>query len=68
MTELKPKLTIAELRARNGKMSQKEFGESIGVSPQTVAAWEKNIYIIQSKHLLKLCQVYRVRSDDLLGI
>lgn len=63
-----PKITIAELRARHGKLTQKEFGDSVGVSPQTVNAWEKDIMTIKSRHLLKICQVYGVKSSELLGV
>lgn len=66
-TVLKPKITIAELRAKNGKMTQSDFGKSIGVSPQTVSAWEKNIYVIRQSHLMKICELYNVSSQDLLG-
>lgn len=62
-----PMITIAEIRAKNGKMSQLEFGKSLGVSAQTVHAWEKDITTIRSKHLLKIYEVYGVKSSELLG-
>lgn len=62
-----PSITIAEIRAKHGKMTQKEFGESIGVSAQTVNAWEQDITIIKSRHLLKICDKYGVKSSELLG-
>ena len=43
----KPTITIAEIRAKNGKLSQEAFGASIGVSAQTVGSWEKDIYKIK---------------------
>ncbi|WP_121605429.1 helix-turn-helix domain-containing protein [Virgibacillus sp. Bac332] len=61
-------ITIAELRARNGKMSQKELAMEIGTSQTTVCAWEKDISVISSKHLKKVCLYFRVSADDLLGI
>lgn len=48
-------------------MTQTEFGKTIGVSPQTVSAWEKNIYVIRQSHLIKICELYNVSSQDLLG-
>lgn len=63
----KPTITIAEIRAKNGKMSQAAFGETVGVSAQTVHAWEKDITTIRSKHLLKIYEVYGVKSSELLG-
>ena len=62
-----PKITIAEIRARNGKMTQREFGDSVGVAPQTVNSWEKDIYRISAKNLMKICEIYNVTSSDLLG-
>ena len=49
----KPKITIAELRARNKKMTQKELAELVGVSTQTVIAWEKDITTIKADNLFK---------------
>ena len=63
----KPTITIAEIRAKHGKMTQKDFGKSIGVSAQTVSAWENDITIISSKHLLKIYEGYGVKSNELLG-
>ncbi|QDO91978.1 transcriptional regulator [Dolosigranulum pigrum] len=63
-----PQISIVELRAKNDKMTQKEFGEKIGVSPQTVSSWEKNIYSIRPKHLVRICQEFKVTSEELLGI
>lgn len=66
MDNEKPKITILEIRAKH-KLNQKEFGETIGVSAQTVSAWEKNIMGITPKNLIKICQLYNVKSSDLLG-
>lgn len=67
MDELKPKITIKEIRAREN-MSQKKFAETLGVSAQTIGSWEKNIYSASPEHLTKICLTYRVSSADLLGI
>jgi transcriptional regulator, XRE family len=64
---LKPKITIAEIRAKHGKMSQEEFGASVGVSAQTVGAWEKDILKISPIYLLRITEKYGVSSSDLLG-
>ena len=63
----KPTLTIAEIRFKNNRMTQKEFGKSIGVSTQTVSAWEKDISKISVRHLMKICDKYGVKSSELLG-
>lgn len=62
-----PTLTLRELRARYGAMTQAEFGKTIGVSAQTVSAWEKNIYSIKPIHLMAICKKYNVTSQELLG-
>ena len=62
-----PKITIAEIRFKNGRMTQKEFADSIGVSTQTVVAWEKDVFKVSPKYLVKIFQVYGVSSSDLLG-
>ncbi len=61
-------VTIAELRARHGKMSQKELAEKIGTSQTTISTWEKDISVISAPHLKRLCLFFNVSADDLLGI
>nr|DAN42399.1 MAG TPA: helix-turn-helix domain protein [Caudoviricetes sp.] len=66
MTDVKPKITILEIRARN-KLNQKEFGKTVGVTAQTVSSWEKNIKSISAGNLIKVCQIYGIKASDLLG-
>lgn len=61
-------ITIAELRARNGKMTQQALAEIVGVHQETVSRWEKDISRINSIHLKKICLYFNVSADDLLGI
>lgn len=61
-------ITIAELRARNGKMTQRELAEKIGTTQSTVSLWEKDITTISAPYLKKVCLFFGVSSDDLLGI
>ncbi|KMT58933.1 helix-turn-helix domain-containing protein [Paenilisteria newyorkensis] len=61
-------LTIAELRAKNNKMSQKELAEIIGTSQANISNWEKNPLSMSSKNLVLICKVFKVKSDDILGI
>lgn len=63
----KPTITIAELRMRENKMSQKQLGQAIGVSTQTISAWEKDITKIQGENLIKLCRYFKVKASDILG-
>lgn len=62
-----PIITIAELRMRHNKMTQKELAEKVGVSTQTVVAWEKDITTIKAENLLRLCFVLNTTSSALLG-
>jgi len=57
---------IEELRRKNN-MSQKELGEKIGVSQNTISAWEKKSPPPTSK-LILLAQLFDVSIDHLLGI
>lgn len=61
-------ITIAELRAKNGKMSQKELAKNIGTSQTTISSWEKDINVISAPHLKRLCLFFNVSADDLLDI
>lgn len=61
-------ITIAELRARNGKMTQAELAKNIGTSQTTISAWEKDISVISAPHLKKICLFFNVSADSLLGI
>ena len=64
----RPKVTIAELRARNNKMKQSELAEAVGVTTQTIGAWERDITTIKGENLLKLCKVLGTTASDLLGV
>ncbi|MGS0843356.1 helix-turn-helix transcriptional regulator [Streptococcus dysgalactiae] len=66
--KLKPRITIAEIRAKNNKMTQKEFGDSIGVSMQTVSSWEKDRFKISPRNLAKIKEIYGYNSTDILGV
>ena len=66
MTDVEPKITILEIRAKN-KLNQKEFGKTVGVTAQTVGSWEKNIKSISADNLIQVCQTYGVKASDLLG-
>ena len=37
-----PKVTIAELRAKHNKMRQSDLAKAVGVTTQTIVAWEKS--------------------------
>ncbi|HIX54100.1 MAG TPA: helix-turn-helix transcriptional regulator, partial [Candidatus Sphingobacterium stercoripullorum] len=60
-------ITIAELRARNNKMSQQKLADEIGVGVDSVRRWERDIYTISANNLKKLATYFNVSADDLLG-
>lgn len=62
-----PTITIAELRAKNGKMSQTELAKRLNVAQSTVAGWEQNIESIRGTHLVRLCHEFKVKASDILG-
>ena len=55
---------LYELR-KNKKMSQEELAEKIGVSRQSVYAWENGKSIPDIENLSKLCQILDVKTEDL---
>lgn len=66
MTEVVPKITIKELRARHD-LTQEEFAKTVGTTPQTVSAWEKNVLSISPKNMANICNEYHIKSSDLYG-
>lgn len=61
-------ITIAELRARNNKMTQKQLADELGVDVSSIIRWEKDITSISATSLKKLAEYFNVSSDSLLGI
>lgn len=61
-------ITIAELRARNNKMSQHELARELGVNVGSVVRWERDITTISATSLKKLAVFFDVSADQLLGI
>ncbi|MDO4667494.1 MAG: helix-turn-helix transcriptional regulator [Streptococcus sp.] len=61
-------VTIAELRARNNKMTQAELAKLLGVSQMTVSYMERNQLKITGDKLIKLAKIFKVNTDELLNI
>lgn len=59
---------IAELRARNNKMSQSELAEKLNVKQSQISKWEDNPLSISSKNLIKLALYFNISIDELLGV
>lgn len=58
---------IAEARELAG-LSQHEVARQLGVAQQSVVSWERRVQAIRSDTLKKLALLYRVSTDELLGI
>lgn len=59
---------IAELRARKGKMSQRELAEKIGTTQTSISNWEKNPLSMNAENIVKMAIFFGVSSDEILGI
>lgn len=59
---------IAELRARKGKMSQRELAEKIGTTQTSISNLENNPLSMNAENIVKLAMFFGVSSDDILGI
>ena len=58
-------ITIAELRAKRGKMTQSQLADVLGTSQTTVSMWEKDIYTISTPYLVKLCRFCGVSANSI---
>ncbi|MFU2163831.1 helix-turn-helix domain-containing protein [Streptococcus pluranimalium] len=61
-------VTIAELRAKHNKMSQRELAKEIGVTQTSISNWEKDQTKIAGEHLISLALFFNISTDDILGI
>lgn len=68
MAEKTNLLTIAELRARNGKMTQKDLAKSLNVSQSAISNWEKDQLSMDGRRLVDIAVFFKVSTDELLGI
>lgn len=57
---------IRDLREQND-MSQDELAIHIGITQDTVSMWETDRRLPSVQHLIKLCRVFRVHADYMLG-
>ena len=58
---------IKELR-KERKLTQKELAESIGQAQSTIVYWERNQQEPTISSLKKLCELFEVSADYLLGL
>ena len=59
---------IIKLREQQGKQTQQQLADSVGVSRELVKAWEKGSRKTQTDDLIKLAEHFDVTTDYLLGL
>lgn len=64
MNTLGEKLKAARIEK---KLSQNEVSEKLLVSRQTISKWENNVCLPDLDNFQKICDLYGLRSDDLLN-
>ncbi len=58
---------IRDLREDNDK-TQKEIAELLGTSQTMYARYERGANDLPIRHLIKLCEIYNVSADYILGL
>lgn len=58
--------TITEQRKKLN-MTQKELGDKLNVSAQAVSKWENGQAEPDASTIIKLCEIFRISTDELLG-
>ena len=58
--------TITEYRKKLN-LTQKDLGEKLNVSPQAVSKWENGQAEPDASTIIKLCEIFRISTDELLG-
>ena len=56
---------IKEIRIEN-KLSQKQFGETLSVSQDTVSLWENGKSLPTAEFVIAICRRFQVSADYLL--
>jgi len=58
---------IMQAREQAG-ISQTELAQTLGVTQQTVLTWERKVSSIRTDTLIKLANIFKVSTDELLGL
>lgn len=59
---------IAELRKKNGGLTQGELAQELKVTQATISRWEKDQLSISGENIMKLALYFNTSADDLLGM
>ena len=58
---------LASLR-RGRDMTQQQVAEYLGTSQTMVARYEREASELPLRHFIRLCQLYKVSADEVLGL
>lgn len=58
--------TITDYRKKLN-LTQKDLGEKLNVSPQAVSKWENGQAEPDASTIIKLCEIFKISTDELLG-
>ncbi len=58
--------TITDYR-KKFNLTQKDLGEKLNVSPQAVSKWENGQAEPDASTIIKLCEIFKISTDELLG-
>lgn len=58
---------IREIRQKNG-LTQPQFAEKIGTTKNQISKYELDKEPIPVKHIIKICKVFNISADWLLGL
>lgn len=67
MTEIRIGEKIRRLRIQKG-MSQARLGEALSMSQDTISLWETGKSLPDIETLVRICAIFDVTSDYLLGL
>ena len=60
-------MKLKEIRLKKG-LTQKEVGDIIGLKRNTVSALENGKSVMNHIQIIKFCEAFNVKSDDLLDL
>ncbi len=58
---------IKEIRLEH-KLSQTKLAKMLNVSQDTISLWERNISLPSADYIIKICKVFDVSANYLLGL
>ncbi len=64
---VEPSQIIRWLREDNDK-TQAEIADMLGIEQTIYSRYERGVHPLPLRHLIKLCQYYRVSADYILGL